>query len=161
VKHSQDISKADEVTNAMLALDRVRKMLGEDVAEQTACSFLARLAEIQAFRQVVAWAISNQELFEGRNEVVPDTSLQPPIGGWAGYWSDDCDWRSIRILQHIIVRVLRDFGYDPYDILRGWRERGWIEADQGRFTIGHSIGDGELKISVVSILRKGIVESGG
>ena len=112
-------------------------------------------------RDVVGWAHSREEAFIGRHPVDSRTDrAKVPASGWMGCWSQDQDWRSIDFFPHVLTRVLRDLGYEPDAMLRGWRDRGWIEGSLGRYTKPVAVdGDGEPEVSMVSLLRSGISEA--
>jgi len=145
---------------AVHALELVCTSLGEDVAEQISRAFISRIAEARALREVIAWAHSREEAFIGRHQADLRTDrARVPASGWMGCWSQDSDWQSISFFPHALNRVLRDLGYQPETVLRGWRDRGWILAEQGRCTTNVNIdGEGEPDVSMVSVLRQSIRE---
>ena len=144
---------------AVQALETACDNLGEDAAVQIASAFISRIADARALRDVVAWAHSREEAFIGRHPVDSRTDqAKVPASGWMGYWSQ-WDWESIDFFPHVLNKVLRDLGYDPDAVLRRWRDRGWIAAEQGRYTTKVNINGEDPDVSMVSVLRKAVQEA--
>jgi hypothetical protein len=81
-----------------------------------------------AAEYTMAWFWSHQADFlngPGRVDRIPN-------GGWAGVWRQKD--REIQFFQTVISAVLKAGGFDEASTLRTWRDRGWIRADDGRYT---------------------------
>jgi hypothetical protein len=85
----------------------------------------------RALSDIKSWADSHQEWFVGRGRVDRDGNAMPQAGGWAGRWDKD-DWEFIGFYQTRLKEILRDWGYEPEAILATWKERQWLELEEGR-----------------------------
>jgi putative DNA primase/helicase len=85
----------------------------------------------RALMDVKSWADSHQEWFFGRARVDRDGNAMPPGTGWAGRWDKE-NWEFIGFYPTRLKEILRDCGYEPEAILATWKERKWLELEEGR-----------------------------
>src|SRR5262249_2153136 len=115
-----------------------------------------------ALRLVIDWAAARREEFFHLQAPAKDQ----PHGGWLGRWDRDGDtlpgsdrvsnWAFLGILPHVLEGVLRDHGFDYDSVVRTWRDREWIETDDGgRNTKRASVGG---NLARVIALRRSTVE---
>lgn len=89
------------------------------------------LGEEEALRDVVSWAMSNQQSFYGRHKSEIGDTRTPP-GGWLGRWDVGQKWGYIAFANHHLVQFLERGKYNPTEILNAWRERGWLDVPPGQ-----------------------------
>ena len=83
--------------------------------------------ELAALQHVISWAYSNSERFEGREAKNLDRTVRIPNLGWAGRWDIDNSWAYIAFLPNVLKGVLKEAGFDPEAIIRGWKELKWLD----------------------------------
>jgi hypothetical protein len=74
--------------------------------------------------------MGNQHAFEDR---LQDNPGRAPVQGFAGKWPRGDDWDTIAFLPHRLDDLLKEKGFEPEEITRLWRDRGWLEvAEDGK-----------------------------
>lgn len=97
-----------------------------------------------ALLAVWGWMVGNKALFDGGR----DRGLPPPPQGWAGRW--ERSWVGVR--GDVLRRVLRDMGFrDDRQVLREWRDRGWLEYVEGRMTKKVKVQDEAVWLYVIKL----------
>ena len=100
--------------------------------------------EERALAGLVSWAHAHDQAFYGRHQEDRGKPKQPATG-WAGRWDAGNDWEFVALFPTVLDKVLRDLGYEPEAVLRGWRERGWLDIqkdDRKRYTKQVRVRDG-------------------
>ncbi|WP_067936496.1 DUF927 domain-containing protein [Alicyclobacillus kakegawensis] len=90
------------------------------------------LGEEEALRDVMSWAMSNQQSFYGRHDEVTYGEPKQPNGGWLGRWERGPTWRCIDFVHHQLAYFLTKQGYNANEIFNAWRERGWLDVPAGQ-----------------------------
>ena len=80
----------------------------------------------RALQDLVSWAHANAFTFHGREVKGSRAHGRVPPRGWSGRWDAKAAWESIDFYPHVAKGALRELGYEPEEILAGWREEGWL-----------------------------------
>ena len=135
-RHASHIAVLDIVS-------RIVHSLGVPAPRDDPFSFLVEVMNVAAeeadrplaaLSDVASWAAANQTRFFGRHDVDMIGDVRTPHSGWAGAWAKDAEWPYIAVLGPVLKKVLREFGFDPLEILSRWSEREWFSrpASNGR-----------------------------
>jgi hypothetical protein len=81
--------------------------------------------DIRALRMVHGQIVASMEHFEKAEKL---------RGECFGVWRCNEEWEHIAVFPHIIEKWLLDMGFDKQAVLEGWRERGWIQCADQRYT---------------------------
>ena len=82
------------------------------------------LSDGQALADVLAWAITNSNKFEGRE----DSATREMVGKWD---SGD-EWQYIAIRQTVLKEFLAKSGYPVRQVLEAWKGNGYLEQPPSR-----------------------------
>lgn len=112
------------------AFDPVEEPLWETLAGEASESDRAEAA----LRLVLSWASANQTAFYGRERRDMNDEPVPPVGGYVGRWDPEKEfdpWGFIAFSQIRIKQLLEGEGFSADATLRTWRERGWLQVEEG------------------------------
>ena len=83
--------------------------------------------------------------------------MRVPPRGWSGRWDAKATWESIDLFPHVAKATLRELGYEPEEILAGWREEGWLKVtSDGKSRYQRQRRVARRKTWVISIRREAI-----
>lgn len=116
------------------------------------------LGEEEALRDVITWAMSNQQSFYGRHEEVAYGEPKQPPGGWLGRWERGKWWTCINFSHHHLAHFLTKQGYNATEILNAWRDRGWLDVPEGQKSVQRRKRIGDQRYWFV-VLKREAVES--
>jgi putative DNA primase/helicase len=91
----------------------------------------------EALRSVVTWAARNPHAFYERHREDEDNNPLVPAGGWLGKWAKDDS--ELAIVPSSLKDFLRSQNYSDEEILRSWKNRGWLDCKENRYTKQHKI----------------------
>jgi hypothetical protein len=66
-----------------------------------------------------------------------DNNPLVPAGGWLGKWAKDDS--ELAIVPSSLKDFLKSQNYSDEEILRSWKNRGWLECKENRYTKQHKI----------------------
>jgi uncharacterized protein (DUF927 family) len=119
----------------------------------------------EALRAVVSWASSRPTQFFERHKEDPNNSSPiPPTQGWLGRWPKNEEY--IAFFKEPLEKFLISEGYSSPDIMRIWRDRGWLLTDKdcSRLTKSHKAKGlcavfGRQSVPLITVAKKAIEES--
>jgi hypothetical protein len=79
-----------------------------------------------------------------------------PHGGWLGRWDKKSDWEYLAIVPHKLKNWISVNKYSEEEILRYWKEMGWLSLDQGNRGYQKQIRFARDKAYMICITRKAI-----
>jgi DNA primase catalytic core len=88
----------------------------------------------QALLYVWSWAQANYSQFYGRQEHNSLGHVIVPHAGWAGIWEREEVWDSLNFFTHRLTALLEAQKYEPDAIIRTWKDRGWLNTNEGKYT---------------------------
>ncbi len=107
---------------------------------------------VRALEDILSWASSHEHLFLKRVPGGDFFSERTPPAVY-GRWDPGEDWPYLAIYPTVLDEALKKMGYTPDSIKKSWRERGWIEAEPGKFTARVPVGSGTESRRMVKLLR--------
>ena len=111
----------------------------------------------RALHDLVSWAHANAFTFHGREVNGSRAHVRVPPRGWSGRWDAKAAWESIDFYPHVAKGKLKELGYEPEEILAGWREEGWlIVTSDGKSRYERQRRVERRKTWVISIRREAI-----
>ncbi len=104
----------------------------------------------------MSWATKYQDSFWGRHD--PD---RKGYGGWYGAWENIENWKSIAFLPDELNEFLRKRNFEPKSIIRAWKDRGWLDAENKQKGFQKKITIAGQRTRCVVILRHAFDEKVG
>jgi len=119
-------ARAAKYTARALYLKEQRQLPGP-AAQSPATTTPTIAREAVALRAVWSWAQAHNACFIERVPVAPE-----PEQGWFGVWRKGDRWDRIGFEPRILETFLASQGYDPAELLRLWKRRGWMVVCKGK-----------------------------
>lgn len=110
--------------------------------------------EIRALRDVASWAYAHRATFYGHHEIFDfNGNVTEPPGGWSGSWDKSDTWEYLAFFPHCLEKILKAQNYEPESILSAWREREWLDTDNGGNRYTRKVGLDGKRPRMIAILR--------
>ncbi len=139
---------------------------------KTTCSAAAldTPVEVRALHQVASWTVTKERNFYDsrrgadfhqdwygrwdRSNPKPDNTNASPYHGQIPFW----EW--IAYSPDVLRGQLREWGFDPDAVIKGWKDRGWLSIDSDESRLSKQIMINKIRTRAITVKRSAFISIG-